>query len=180
MFQESSILKEGKMIEKEYLSNVNEVKYKKLFSSLDEIRYKKVLEKDDFKKLFQMVETIQRWPDPSDPDPDFANDLHATIAERLGLKVEEYSNLEFYTAVDSLLDEKGIDAFFKLKLDGKEDMIVSFDLTSNDNKYTTNADVLVHVPSGYLLSRKENGKEYLSKVKEVANDIFKKFNNQIN
>jgi len=178
MFQESSILKEGKMIEKEYLSNINELKYSKIYGSLDNIRFKKILEKEDFEKLFLTVENTQRWSDPSDPGPEFANDLHATIAEKLGL--DDYSKLEFYTAVDSLLDEKGIDAFFKLKTDSQTDLIVTFDLTSNDNKYTTNSDVLVHVPAGYLLSRKESGKEYSDKIKEVANDIIKKFKNKIN
>lgn len=77
--------------------------------------------------------------DPTDPSPRFANDLHASVAEALGL--DDYSELRFYTAVGSPLDYfHGVDGFFEYR--GK---IVTIDVTVDPGKLTAKADLVVNV-----------------------------------
>lgn len=88
--------------------------------------------------------------DPTDPSAWFANDLHATVAEKIGLK--DYSRLKFYTAVGSKLDQfHGIDAVIELQLDEEDPTAVAqvtLDLTMNPNKTDYKADVIIQVPQG--------------------------------
>jgi len=86
--------------------------------------------------------------DPSDPAPRFANDVHATIADMLGL--EDYSQLKFFTAVSSLLDKcHGIDGFFELEdADNPHKVLrVTIDITKNPAKGEDyKADIIITVP----------------------------------
>ena len=75
---------------------------------------------------------------PTDPEPDIANDLHAHVCIALGL--EEWSEVAFYTAVGSPLDYYyGVDFFFEL-----HNVVVTLDLTTNPKKTSYKADIIVH------------------------------------
>lgn len=64
-------------------------------------------------KLFEVVKRSQfKNFDPCDPPTHFANDLHASIVEEMGV---DYSSLEYYPATSSHLDYTGVDAFFIFK-----------------------------------------------------------------
>lgn len=94
-------------------------------------RYLKDLKIED---QFDIIEKSQGQDfEPSEPKTDFANDLHATIAEEL--KLENFDDLEYYTAINTHLDNCGVDGFFKFKYQnekGEEMSIrVCFDLTTN-------------------------------------------------
>ncbi len=90
-----------------------------------------------FHQSLRAVKSHQPW-DPSDPEPRFASDLHASVALALGL--DDWSGLEFYTAVGSPLDFfHGVDCFFCFK--GK---IVTIDLTINSSKQVAKADLVVN------------------------------------
>jgi hypothetical protein len=77
---------------------------------------------------FEVVEKSQFGAGPSDLSTKFVNDLLAIIEEKLN--IENYSDLEYYTAVNSHLDFCGVDGFFKLKNNNK-DIRVCFDITGN-------------------------------------------------
>ena len=80
----------------------------------------------------------QPW-DPSDPEPRFASDLHASVALALGL--DDWSTLKFFTAVGSALDHfHGVDCFFVFK--GK---IVTIDVTVNSEKLIGKADMVLNI-----------------------------------
>ncbi|GEM_PF-2923599 len=87
---------------------------------------------------------------PTDPEPEFANDLHATIGEMLGLK--DLGQLEYYTALapegsplTSLDFDHGVDAFFELKTPGESGQErVTLDISLRD-KERVKADVLLRL-----------------------------------
>jgi hypothetical protein len=84
-----------------------------------------------FWQAIELVEDSQIG-DPSDPEPRFSSDLHASVAERMHL--EDYSQLELFTAVDTPLDRfYGVDAFFIFHR-GDKDRIFTIDVTSNPDK----------------------------------------------
>lgn len=171
-FQFNSLELKGREAEAEYISKVRR-QYSELFGK----EYYSAFSEDDEKRAREAVEKMQPWPDPSDPSPEFANDLHATLADKLGL--EDYADLEFYTAVNSHLDLYfGQDAFFKIKIGDKE-IIVSLDLTANPDKVSSKADVIIHVPSDYVVSRKENRSEYLAIISETVDTIIRKMKNKL-
>jgi hypothetical protein len=153
----------GKIIEREILGKIEKERSKErpdVFENLEKTYL-------PYKKAMEAVKRMQPF-DPSDPEPGFANDLHATIAERL--KLEDYSRLRFFTAISSHLDIwHGVDAFFEL--DSKEKkIIVTLDVTSNPNKDSCKADVLVEIPSEGL-DPKEDRIEYMEKIEEVADKV---------
>jgi hypothetical protein len=83
----------------------------------------------------KIVEKSQRNEnDIFEPQQNFASDLHAHIAEEL--TPEDYSNLEYYTSVNSHLDWMGIDGFFKFKYKNKkgeeEQVRIPFDICSKN------------------------------------------------
>jgi hypothetical protein len=76
--------------------------------------------------------------DPMDPATRTANDLHALVAEQLGL--DDYAKLGFYTAVRSPLDFfHGVDAFFEF-----QGVVVTMDLTLNPHKDEAKAHIVIH------------------------------------
>ncbi len=113
--------------------------------------------------------------EPSDPSAWFANDLHATIAEELGL--EDYGQLKFYTAIGSSLDKyHSIDGFFELQVDPEnpDDVVrVTIDLTTNPEKNDYRADFIILVPregldrkdEDYRIVLAEHAREIASKLK---------------
>lgn len=126
-------------IQKENLNQIEQLK--KTQGKVEKIMNERVrgerlrfLEEIEIEEQFKIVENSQGEDfEPSEPKTKFANDLHATIAERIEL--ENFEDLEYYTAIDTYLDNCGVDAFFKFKYQdkqGKEKFIrVCFDLTTN-------------------------------------------------
>ena len=68
------------------------------------------------KSLFDSIMEVKQnqgdW-DPTDPNTRFANDLHALVADKMGL--DDYSNLKFFKALGGGLDHHwGADGFFEI------------------------------------------------------------------
>jgi hypothetical protein len=126
-----------------------------------------------YKEAMDIVRKSQPYKDPSEPDPEFADDLHATVAD--SLELEEYKKLKLFTAVGSHLDVyHGVDAFIELE-DENMKVICTIDVTTNPNKDVAKADVLFHFPITGL-DPKLDRDEYLEKVREVANKIVEDIN----
>mgnify|MGYP001559351445 CR=1 FL=1 len=124
-----------------------------------------------FHRAMEWAEKHQ-FGDPTDPDPRFANDLHATVAQKL--EIEDLRRVKFFTAVGSPLDHyHGIDAFFKVEWNGKN-FVVTLDVTMNPNKGDNyKADVVFYI-SAEGLDPRDDRKEYLEKIEEVAEMIVDK------
>ncbi|HOZ53463.1 MAG TPA: hypothetical protein PK142_02175 [bacterium] len=93
----------------------------------------KFLNELSVEEQFKIIEKSQpKNSDPTEPMTSFADDLHATIVDELGI---DYENLEYYTAVNSHLDYCGVDAFLKFKyLDSKgkeKETRICLDITKN-------------------------------------------------
>jgi len=113
---EWEVLKDGVDI----ISKREHVNYKTYYSSLKEV-------------ISQVDQTS--W-DATDPDSKIANDLHAHVADELG--IDNYDELEFYPAVGSNFDVfHGVDCFFVYQ--GK---VVTIDLSTR-NKESFKADLLI-------------------------------------
>lgn len=119
-----------------------------------------------FKMAVQSVKERKLFS-PTDPEPEFANDLHATIGELLGL--EDLGQLEYYTALapdgsplTSLDFDHGVDAFFELtEGEGKERERVTFDVSFRD-KEKVKADVLVQLPPDFSLPSTRHERKMMS------------------
>lgn len=89
-----------------------------------------------YSRAMNLVKSSQPW-DPTDPDPRHANNLHALVADRLG--IEDYAMLKLYTAIGSPMDRfHGVDGFFEFM-----GQIVTIDLTINSRKDYYKADVII-------------------------------------
>lgn len=142
-------------------------------------------DKDDIDKNEEFKD--REYDVARDPEKKFANDLHATIMEKLDMGCED---LEYYSAVDTHLDYcGGIDAFFKFYFkneQGETDFVrVSFDITINteDKKreqldakgYTTiSSDLVVFVESENYRRSDDKAKKLIDKYSDEIIEIFKK------
>ncbi|MFA6397899.1 MAG: hypothetical protein WDK96_03615 [Candidatus Paceibacterota bacterium] len=94
----------------------------------------------------------RRIQNPRNPERPFANFLRTKIIDLLSEEIQDEAeeNLEYYTAIskdpnqETGLDKHfGVDAFFKLKLEGREKPIyVTFDITLRPGKSTSKANVV--------------------------------------
>lgn len=142
--------------------------------------FAEAIEKAKERKLFS----------PTDPAPEFANDLHAMVADFLGL--EDLTELEYYTALapeglplNSLDFDHGVDAFFELKRkEGKGNDRVTLDLSFRD-KDTVKADVLLRLSEDALppstrkdrtMMSPEEKRAYREALERYARAIVDKFN----
>ncbi len=130
----------------------------------------------NFKQSLDVVKKSQINEDLSDPDRRFANDLHATVANRIGL--DDYSRLKFYTAVND--DTKthldyyhGVDAFLELEREKEGIIRVTLDVTSNKSKSEEwKADVVFLWPSDGLDPKlPEDKEEYKRILEDVAQRV---------
>ncbi|MBU1178916.1 hypothetical protein KKB69_01060 [Patescibacteria group bacterium] len=130
-----------------------------------------------FKKATDAVKEMQMG-DPSDPDKRFANDLHALVADKLGL--QDYSRLKFYSAVGTPLDIfHGVDALLELQLKKGRIDACTLDVSRDDQKETCKADVLIKMPKDGL-DPKEDKKEYRQKLEQTADEVVRYFKQREN
>lgn len=115
-----------------------------------------------FNKSLHMV--IDHQPDgydPTDPDRESANNLHAQTALALGL--EDFSELKLYTAVGSPLDRyHGVDAFMKFK-----GMVITFDATLDKRKKVEAGDA----KADFILTEDDVDDKFKKVAEEVAGYI---------
>ena len=77
-----------------------------------------------FESIMEVKKNQGNW-DPTDPNTRFANDLHALVADKMGL--DDYSDLKFYKALGGGLDHHwGADGFFEV--DGKNRVFIDLTL----------------------------------------------------
>jgi hypothetical protein len=161
----------GRQMESELLGSIENPKdmpeLEKKFKEEGHIRLKDAM---------RVIKKHQPFEDPSDPDPRFANDLHAKVAEKLG--IDNYENVRFYTAVGTYIDlANGVDAFMEIDKDGKT-VFVTLDVTINSKKDSHKADVVFFVSSKGIDPR-ESKEEYMEKIEEVSDSVVEAFNNNL-
>jgi len=124
----------------------------------------------NFSQAVDIVKGQQRIQDSTDPRKPFPNDVHATIAKKLGVDCEQ---VHFYTAVGSYLDKKhGVDAFFELDVGDGNVVRTTLDITQNPHKHDYKADVILHWPAtGIDTKDKEDKKIWKDKVKETSEEL---------
>lgn len=126
----------GSIVEQELLGEVKP-EYFKRFNDTQYVPYREAM---------RMIKEMQPF-EPTDPEPKFANDLHATLAEQLS--PENYAKLRFYTAVSKTHFDifHGVDGMFEFQYGPQADDVVSatFDLTTYP-KESWKADVLITIP----------------------------------
>lgn len=151
----------GGMLEEEMLGKIESKEEEELLDIRDYIEYEDAID---------IVKSIQpKESDPTDPDPYFASDLHTMLAENLEL--EDYSDLEYYTAVSSRFDFfHGVDAFFEWKLPGGRVIMATFDVTKNREKLLHKADVITQVDEEDL-DMEEHKAQYLAFVEDQAHRL---------
>ncbi len=152
----------GSVVEQELLGEIGKETYGERFKGAEYVPYR---------EAFRMVKESQPF-DPADPEPRFANDLHATLAEKLGL--EDYSRLKFFTAVSKThLDVfHGIDAFFELTLEDEHGAVVAtIDITTRP-KEAWKADVLITVPDeGFDFKDQEDKKKCAAVIENAVEKL---------
>lgn len=100
---------------------------------------------------------------------DFVASLLAVLIEKLGL---EKRDVKFFTSVESHLDfHHGIDGFFEFNL-GKEEEIVTLDITKNPNKDVKDAEVIGLVPADGL-DREVDKQEFNEHIDTMSNQIIR-------
>ena len=111
----------GRLFEEEVLGEIH-VSWNGYMTYRDSVKY---------------VKEHQEW-DPTDPDTDKANDLHALVA--IDLDLEDFDELKLYNALNTPMDYfHGVDCFFEFLGE-----IVTIDLTINPEKIFYKADLVVH------------------------------------
>ena len=158
----------GKIVEQEVFGNPAEFMKKKRKIDMGHDQYL------PFREAMHDVKTIQDNPengiDPTDPEKEFANDLHASIAQEL--TPDDYTMLRFYTAVETVLDHfHGVDGFFEFDLEDDRTAIVTMDVTTNPNKLVYKADVILHIPSDGI-DRKIDPEEYDLVLKKTVREVM--------
>jgi len=114
----------------------------------------KFLSELDIEEQFKIIEKSQpKNSDPNEPVTNFADDLHATIVREMGIS---YEDLEYYTAVDSHLDFKGVDAFFNFRYKdekGRNKKIrICIDVTRNSREGKMKQEEDRHLAGGSSLT----------------------------
>jgi hypothetical protein len=131
----------GEFVEAELLGKINESKYRESYGETPYL---------PFEESIKAIKESQSG-DPSDPEAFFANDLHASVADKMDL--DDYSQLKFYTAIPkSHLDIKhGIDGFFEIETNSGEKLRFTIDLSTRPkNEDEIKANALIQLPAGGL------------------------------
>lgn len=148
----------GKITEAEMFG---EVLNKKEFGDIEYLTYGQA--KEDVEK--------NQPGDPKEPSwRPFCYDLHSTLAEEIS--PDDYSRLEFYTAVRSALDEyHGVDAFFRFNDSNDGIREITLDGTENRKKEDGKADVLIRVPEMENPEFKMSNPEYMEWINQIVSEI---------
>lgn len=120
-----------------------------------------------FAKAMKLVKEGQKG-NPSDPERPFANDLHAIIAEELGLS--DYSKLNFFSAVGTALDHfHGVDGFFVYNSQYGP-IVVTLDVTLDPEKKEENykADFVI---GPFPDAKGSTRPDYLAQLHTLAHEI---------
>jgi hypothetical protein len=108
--------------------------------------------------------------DPTNPRKQSAKDLRLAVADAMDLSEEELDGLQFFTAVDSPLDEYfGVDAWMEVEMPTGERVMVTLDATLNKEKIATGhkADVLI----GEMAQAENDEDLYLEQIDDYAQQI---------
>ena len=161
----------GKIAESEVLGETAKPEYEKKMAMEGYITYDQAMD---------LVKDFQPFQDPTDPyENRFPQDVHATLADLL--KLQNFSQLRYYTAIDSPLDRlHSVDAFFELDLGNGQCMRVTLDMTQNPNKEDYKADVVFQWPREGLSYEDPDDKSFWKdKVQEIAYQLFEVFGQKI-
>lgn len=143
------------------------------------------------KDICNLIEKAQRLKsDPCNPKPLFANTLYYSILNGLEEEYPDFAedDLEYYTAVDTNLENVGIDAFFKVYFTDdkgeKKFVRVYFDLTKNepaqkeaqakDRQTSADVDVTIYMTGKNNFDLKRDGAELDLATESMLNAINKK------
>lgn len=121
-----------------------------------------------FTKAMKLVTEGQRG-NPSDPERPFASDLHAMIAEELGLS--DYSKLNFFSAIGTALDHfHGVDGFFTYNSPVGSPIIVTLDVSLDLEKKEENhkADFVI---GPFPDAKGPTRSDYLARLHTLASEI---------
>jgi len=106
---------------------------------------------------------------PTNPAPDFANELHAEITDALDLW-EEQERLCYYIGVHGPADSCGIDCWFEYQCRDGRVVQALIDHTEDPNKYNPRADHILLVDPDKDM---DNGEGYKRLVKKTAAAVTK-------
>jgi len=164
----------GGVLEWELFGDVNKMKVEEAVEEMN-LTYDRSIE------LAKKIQKQEGGSSPSDPKNKFANDLHATLAEKLDL--EDMEDLNFYSALKTPLDIKhGIDSFFEInyeveKDDKKEEKsaLVTLDVTMRGElSKNQKANVIIRMQGG---APDPDEADYEQKLEQIAEAIKKAFEN---
>jgi len=126
----------------------------------------------DYVNSIRFTKLVQKkYPDdeevgPSNPKERFANDIHATLMEELG--IEDSEEVLFYSSVKTPLDLKhGVDAFFEIKKKEGDSFLITMDVSMKDKEFQK-ANVLVIMKDG---APDPSEKDYEENLKDIANAL---------
>lgn len=126
----------------------------------------------DYVNSIRFTKLVQKkYPDdeevgPSNPKERFANDIHATLMEELG--IEDSEEVLFYSSVKTPLDLKhGVDAFFEIKKKEGDSFLITMDVSMKDKEFQK-ANVLVIMKDG---APDPSEKDYEESLKDIANAL---------
>jgi len=111
--------------------------------------------------------------DPLKPKKPLARDIRDLLLEKMNLD-DEPERLGFYSAIDTVLDRKGIDGFFML--DGEPRLAVTTDITLQDEtKKYSNFETHVILHGDLLQDEDENTAEYIERLLPFVDRIKEGF-----
>ena len=119
---------------------------------------------------------FQPFEDPTNPkERPFIKDLHSDVSHALEIY---FKQLSYYTAVDSPLDDYGMDAFFELEVGNGNYLRVTLDITTytGDAVNPERADIMLDWPQDGIDKSSPEGKTvWDAKVREIADLVVQEF-----
>lgn len=125
------------------------------------------------KVALDILKDMQPFDDPTDPEPEYINTVHALIFEKLGIDAQD---VKFFTAVKSPLDIfHGVDGWFEIVGGNGNLVIVTIDITANPKKGDEHkADIVFLVPKGGL-DRKVDKEQFIRYSESLADEVVEFF-----
>lgn len=161
----------GKLIESESFGEINTFRY---FEDLPEI--------ESYIKFSPALESVKKvqYGSPENPKRFLPRDIKQEIEKLLKQDISSDFKVYFYTAVGSHLDRwHGIDAFFEIIEENKNSVIVTLDVTSNPNKDSYKADVIITVSRDGIDPGDADYREHIEEyAKLIESEYLTKIGNQ--